>query len=93
MSLGLAGAEGREGLWGQDSKASGGQVGTEQQRADMAQKACKGKSSWLGEQKQGTGGEQARLGQAEEAEEIEYIYRPVLATNKKIICDPDSKTI
>jgi len=58
----------------------------------MAQKACKGKMAWLGEQKQGTGSRQARLGQAEEAEETEYTYRLVLATNKKIICDPEGKT-
>lgn len=58
----------------------------------MAQKACKGKTGCLGEQKKGTGGGKTRLGQPEEAEEIEYTYRPVLATHKKIICDPDSKT-
>lgn len=49
-------------------------------------------TGWLGEEKQDTSRGQARLGQAEEAGEMEYIYRPVLATNKKAICDPDSKT-
>lgn len=58
----------------------------------MAQKACKGKTGWVGEQKQDTSGGQARLGQAEEAEEMKYTYRLVLATNKKVICDSDSKT-
>lgn len=83
MSLGLAGAEGREGLGGgRTARLQGDRLGLNN-RADAAQKACKGKTGWLGEQKQGTDGGQARVGQAEEAEEIEYTYRPVLATTKK----------
>lgn len=42
----------------QESKASGGQVRTEQHRAEK--KACRGKTGWLGEQKQYKNGDKLK---------------------------------